>query len=62
MDGYHLHVAPGKGLIRIFIFVDTTVVEQSHKAVKQVKAQGEAVAIRDDGVVIVVLKRVEKLR
>lgn len=62
MNGHHLDVALREGLIGVFVLVDASVVKQPQEAVEQVEAQELAVAVRDDGVVVVALEDVEKLR
>ena len=38
VDSHYLHKALGERLIRVFVFVDATVVQQPKKAVKQAKS------------------------
>ena len=62
VDGHHLHVALGEGLVRVLVLVDAAVVEQPQEAVEEVEPQELAVAVRDDGVVVVALEDVQELR
>jgi hypothetical protein len=61
VDCHHLDVALGEGLVRVLVFVDAAVVEQAQKAVEEVEPQELAIAMRDNGVVVVALEDVEQL-
>ena len=62
VDGHHLHVALGEGLVGVLVLVDAAVVQQAQEAVEEVEPQELAVAVRDDGVVVVALEDVQELR
>jgi hypothetical protein len=58
MDGHHLDIPFWERLIRIFILVNTSNVEQTEEAIKKMKAEIIPVPIGDDGVMIVILENV----
>jgi hypothetical protein len=62
VDGHHLDVAFRKRAVRILVFVDPAIEEQSEEAVEKMKAQELAVFVGDNRVVIVTLEDVQKLR
>src|SRR5438046_1354392 len=62
MDGHHLHMPPGEGLVRVLVLIHAARVEQVQKAVEEVPTEGLTVAVGDYRVVVVVLKCVEELR
>ncbi len=58
MDGHHLDIPFWERLIRIFILVNTSNVEQTEEAIKKMKTEIIPVPIGDDGVMIVILENV----
>ena len=62
VDCHYLHVALGERLVRVLVLIDSSIVEQPQEAIEEVEAQELAVAMRDDGVVVVVLEDIEELR
>jgi hypothetical protein len=61
VDSHHLQMSLRERLIRVLVFVDATVVQQPQEAVEEMKAQELAIAVCNDGVVIVTLKDVQEL-
>src|SRR5437867_7351299 len=62
MDGHHLHVPLGEGLVRVLVLIHAASVEQVQKAVEKVPTEALTVTVRDNSVVVIILKRVEELR
>ena len=56
MDGHHLHMAFGKRPVRILVLVDAAGVEEAQEAIKKVEADIFAIPMRNDRVMVVVLK------
>ncbi len=61
MDGHDLHMALGKGLVRILVFVDAAFEQEAQEAVEQVEPDVLAVLSGDDGVVVVALEHIQQL-
>jgi hypothetical protein len=62
MNGHHLNMAFGEGLVGVFILVDPTLVEEPQEAMEEVKSERLTVPGGDNGVVVVVLEDVQELR
>src|SRR3954470_2053959 len=61
MDGHHLDVTLREGLIRILVFVDPALVEETKEAVEEMETEVLTVPRCYDGVVVVVLEGVHEL-
>ena len=62
VNGHDVNMSFRKRLIGVFVLVNSAVVEQSEKAVEEVKTQVLSIAMIDKSVMIVVLKNVQQLR
>ena len=60
MDGHRLHVAPGERPVRILVLIDAASVEEAQEAIEEVKADVLAVPVRNDRVMVVVLKDIQE--
>jgi hypothetical protein len=58
MDGHHLDIPFWKRLIRVFILINTSNVEQTEEAIKKMEAEIIPAPIGDDGVMVVILENV----
>ncbi len=62
MNRHDLNITLWKRLVFIFVFVDSSVMQQAKEAIEQVKSQVLPVPKSYDGVAVVILKRIQKLR